>query len=341
MREARRELEARPLTCGEFATSEKQVDKWLGQMISSKGLADSVAETVAAREGKIRGAVVEIMDIVNDWRARVAGGLEVALMMWERCCIPSLLYGAGTWVNMTAGTVTRLNKLQNWFLRMLLQVGQGAPLTALAWETGCLDMGLRVAIEKVMLIHHIRSLDEDTLARRVYEEQRKHNWPGLFKETTVLCEELRVEDVNNTSLSKKDYRQIFIDACKMKHEEVLRKQAESQSKTKRIFEDNYGSKAYFENTNIFEARQIFRARTKMMPFAANFSGSNKYKRTNWLCKCGVREEESHLVEGRCPVYQDIWEKYNNLEEDTELARFFGEVLARRTALEEQEEEEEE
>ena len=79
----------------------------------------------------------------------------------------------------------------------------------------------------------------------------------------------------------------------------------------------------------------------MMPFAANFSGSNKYKRTNWLCKCGVREEESHLVEGRCPVYQDIWEKYNNLEEDTELARFFGEVLARRTTLEEQEEEEEE
>ena len=55
----------------------------------------------------------------------------------------------------------------------------------------------------------------------------------------------------------------------------------------------------------------------------------------------MREEESHLVEGKCPVYQDIWEKYNNLEEDTELARFFGEVIARRTALEEQEEEEEE
>ena len=73
LKEAREELAARPLTCGSFVTEERQVDKWLGQVLSSKGLADSVAETIAAREGKIRGAALEIADVVNDWRARVAG----------------------------------------------------------------------------------------------------------------------------------------------------------------------------------------------------------------------------------------------------------------------------
>ena len=77
---------------------EKQQDKWLGQTISSSGLADCVSQTVAAKEGKIRGACLEIAVIVNDWRARVVGGMETALMLWETCCIPSMMHGAGTWV---------------------------------------------------------------------------------------------------------------------------------------------------------------------------------------------------------------------------------------------------
>ena len=112
-------MEESPLTCGSFTTLEKPVEKWLGQILSCKGLADSVEETVAAREGKIRGAALEIADIVNDWRARAAGGLEVAVMLWERCAIPSLLYGAGTWVEMTPKTEKKLNALQNWFLRLI------------------------------------------------------------------------------------------------------------------------------------------------------------------------------------------------------------------------------
>ena len=136
--------------------------------------------------------------------------------------------------------------------------------------------------------------------------------------------DLNVEDVNNTIKSKKEYRKMFIEACKIKHETMLRNKGEGQTKTRRILEDKYGLKEYFENTNIHEARNIFRTRTNMLPFAANFSKSNKYKRTNWLCRCGViREKQGHLVEGRCPVYRDIWEGYSSLEEDRDLARFLG------------------
>ena len=49
-------LKITPLMCGDFETKEKQEDRWLGQIISSAGLADSVAQTVAGKEGKIRGA---------------------------------------------------------------------------------------------------------------------------------------------------------------------------------------------------------------------------------------------------------------------------------------------
>ena len=49
----KRELEAKPLMCGNFETQLKDQFKWLGQILSSGGLSDSVSCTVAAREGKI------------------------------------------------------------------------------------------------------------------------------------------------------------------------------------------------------------------------------------------------------------------------------------------------
>jgi hypothetical protein len=87
--------------------------KWLGKQLSAGGLADSVAATVAAREGKIRGAGLEIANIVNDWRSQAAGGMETALVLWEACCVPSLLHGAGSWTEISKATEKKLNSLQH------------------------------------------------------------------------------------------------------------------------------------------------------------------------------------------------------------------------------------
>ena len=113
-RAVKKELLEKPLMCGSFETQLKDTFKWLGQILSSRGLGDSVAETVAHREGKIRGTCLEIAQVVNDWRSRVCGGMETALLLWEAVCIPSLLSGAGTWVNITEATEKKLNTLQCW-----------------------------------------------------------------------------------------------------------------------------------------------------------------------------------------------------------------------------------
>ena len=73
--------------------------------MSSRGLAACVEETVNAKLGKIRGASLEIALVVNDWRARQVGGMETALLLWESCCIPSLLHGAGTWVEISKSII--------------------------------------------------------------------------------------------------------------------------------------------------------------------------------------------------------------------------------------------
>ena len=131
-----------------------------------------VAETVSSKLGKIRGASLEIALVVNDWRAKQIGGMETALMLWEYCCIPSLLHGAGTQVEISSATEKQLNKLQCWYVRLILQIGPGSLIASLMWDFSLLDMSLRVYREKLMMIIHIRDLDNDSLANKVYEEQK-------------------------------------------------------------------------------------------------------------------------------------------------------------------------
>ena len=107
-----KELLLNPLKCGDFVMKEVEAEKWLGDYISSGGLGASVLATVEAREGKVKGACLEVAAIVEDWRAQVAGGFESGLMLWETCCLPSLLHNAGTWVEMPAAALKKLNSLQ-------------------------------------------------------------------------------------------------------------------------------------------------------------------------------------------------------------------------------------
>ena len=332
--EASRELEVQPLFCGDFITQEKQCEKWLGQQISARGLADSAAQTVEKREGKIKAAGREIADIVNDWRSRAVGGMESALMLWEACCVPSLLHGAGTWVEMSIKTENRLNSIQNWFLRLVLQVGPGAPLAALLWDARMLDMKLRVWREKLMLMLHIRRLNDNALAKQIYKEQKEKSWPGLAEETENICKRLQIESVHATLLDVQQFRKQVTESCHRANEQLLRKQAEGKQKVARIVTEAYEKKEYLRKKKIENVRRQFRARYQMLPFAGNFGKDRRFSHTEWLCICREeKEQESHLLAGACKVYGDIRHKYGDMEDEEDLLNFFTEVLERREELE--------
>ena len=245
----------------------------------------------------------KIAQIVNDWRAHVVGGMETGLLLWEACCLPSLLHGAGTWTNISKATEKKLNKIQYWGLRLFLQVGPGTPLVALLWDSGALNMSLRVKIEKILLVFHIRSLSKETLANKIYLEQITQNWPGLAAETKQICEELQIEDCNATTQEKDQYKILLIEACHRNNEKSLRLLA--KGKCERIEFEQYGRKEYFKMKNIHNVREHFRTRFGLQPFAGNYSHDRRFANSSWLCKCKeAKEEEAHLMSGQCKVYGD-------------------------------------
>ena len=151
----------------------------------------------------------------------------------------------------TSETEKRLNKIQNYFVRLVLRLGPGSPLVAILWDSSLLDMKLRIWEQKVMMVFHIRSLDKDTLANTIYEEQKSNEWPGLYQETKQICEDLQIEDCNITRLSKQTYKEVVLAACHKKNEETLRSKA-NEGKCSRISGEEYGMRDYLKTQNISE-----------------------------------------------------------------------------------------
>ena len=214
-------------------------------------------------------------------------------------------------------------------------MGPGVPVASLCWETELLDMELRIFIEMTMLVLHIRGLKEDTLAKKIYYEQRLINLPGLACFSKQICELLDIEDCNITNISKTRYRILVTRACHVVNESRLRKMAENKEKCVRILKEGYGKKKYLSNKNIHQARLYFKTRVSMMPFAGNFSHDKRFLKSDWLCQCEQeREKEDHLLSGQCPVYGDLISEESDFSQDDELVRLFTHILARRERLEE-------
>ena len=77
----------------------------------------------------------------------------------------------------------------------------------------------------------------------------------------------------------------------------------------------------------------------LQALAGNYTKDHRFAKTNWLCRCGEKEKESHLRSENCPIYSDIREKYGDFSQDVDLVNYFTKVLNRRDLLDDLEAEE--
>jgi hypothetical protein len=121
------EIEENPVIFNDFETKPKVMDKWLGEMFHRDGLGASVEATVNERMGKVKAAIREVVSVVEDFRMQMVGGSVAAFDLWEAAVLPALLYNSETWVDINQKTVDNLEKLQHYFVRVLLQVPESTP----------------------------------------------------------------------------------------------------------------------------------------------------------------------------------------------------------------------
>jgi hypothetical protein len=326
--EARKRLETHPVKVEQWRVQELRVEKWLGDQLCS-GLSRAVMATIQARAGKVRRASYEIQNIVKDYRAQRVGGFYTAILLWESCVIPSLLYNCSTWIGMGRKEEEALAEIQDFHMRLILGTGPGAHKHSLRADFGVRSTKLRVWREKVMLIHHIRSLSQESIASQMYSEQVRNNWPGLAREAEDICINLNIEDVNLTSLSRCQYARVVDTAISRKEDEDMKTDTVDSTKMRNIRKDTWGIKEYVKNGNLYTVRSTWEIRAFMLRVAGNYSHHSKYLATGWLCQAcrlQVREDQDHL--GSCAGYEDLREG-KDMDDDNELVKFYQAVMRRR------------
>ena len=95
---------------------------------------------------------------------------------------------SNTWINISATTLDKLDSLQNLFYRVLLSVPVGCPIPIMYWDCAGLTMKHRIVQKKLLLLHHIANLDNNSLAKKIFDVQTKLSFPGLVEE----CQEYLV-----------------------------------------------------------------------------------------------------------------------------------------------------
>ena len=325
-----KELQINPLTLSGERVKSASLEKYLGDYISDKGLAESVHKTVLKRKGQAVSCIMEVRAIVNDCRSGVIGSITTGLEIWELGIVPFLLNNCDTWVEMKKSTVKELDEIQCMFYRALLSTPRTCPIPLLLWDTGGIMMEHRIALKKLLFYHHIKHLEKRSLASQIAEIQEKFSFPGLIQECKNFLLKYNIkEDVS--VLSKVAWKRI-VKKCILRQNALdLLEKTKSYKKLdlKVIEQEKFGLQPYLKALNLPDARLRFALRARMTrTIQMNYKGDPLFKANGWKCvSCGSLDTQEHVME--CEGYKSL-RKGKALKEDQELVNFFREVIKLRS-----------
>ena len=201
--------------------------------------------------------------------------------------LPSLLNNADVWISINEQTVNRLENLQNMMYRRLFAVPNSTPTPMLRMDLGSINMKERIHQKKLNFLHHLKSLESESLAAEIYEVQAKYNFPGLVSECRKLIALYALPNIidEQIAVSQQTWKKLVKKAIKEKSEEAIKLKFKSYSKLrdKDYESENLHLKPYITEMKLREARTFFRVRSSMIPVKMNMKSNAKFADELWKC----------------------------------------------------------
>ena len=124
-----------------------------------------------------------------------------------------------------------------------------------------INMKYRIYNEKCLLLQRIKKLDDKALAKEIHNEAMRNDWPCLGSDVKIICEELRIPDINNIEVKKS----VINNTIEDKQIKDMNVENDKLSKLKHIKNDNFRNvQDYFHDKNIDIVRSKFKIRMQMM-----------------------------------------------------------------------------
>ena len=290
--------------------------------------------TIIEIRGRVTAPIFEIKALMEDLRMQLVGGFVGGLDLWEMAVIPMLLNNADMWTEIGQEAIKELEKLQSLFLSVMFAVPASSPRPLLCWDTVTRGMDNRVKEKKLNLLVHVKNLENSSLAKQIYDEQCKQEWPGLVKECKEICDQWKIMDVTRVWQKEptvKEWKRKIKAAVEEANESELRDSMGVYEKLEDVIYEDYELKPYIQSMNLYDARMMFRVRARMVKCKMNFSSDKGNSGSLWRCESCMSniDTQSHVL--WCPAYAQFREG-KSLSSSQDLVEYFRKVLAVRDRL---------
>ena len=123
------------------------------------------------------------------------------LKLWMFGLLPSLLANAETWTDISPTSIQSLEDIQYLLLQRIFNVPRTTPHAALRWDTATISIEMQIAKRKMLFLHHLINLDENSLAKEIFDVQQADNLPGLVSECKALIKQLKLPNIFEKKVS--------------------------------------------------------------------------------------------------------------------------------------------
>ena len=268
-----------------------------------------------------------------------------AKLMREAYLVNGMLTNSEVWYNVTETEMKELEEVDESLLRNILKAHTKTPIEALYLELGCLPLRYIVMARRLNYLHYLLNLKDDELLHKFFKAQEefpnKNDWILTAKENLEhLGMDIDLNEIKRKSKIKfkKEIKQkIKIAALKYLQNISERHSKMDSLRYKDIFMQKYLISSLIDK---HEGRQIFKYRTKMSRFNANFSNGAPSLECPLCKKENSIDDEAHNF--NCEVMQtllpetinknpnDIYS--NDVEVMKNVAKIFTKILELRSDL---------
>ena len=151
--------------------------------------------------------------------------------------------------------------------------------------------------EKLLFLHHLTTLPEDSLAAEVLKVQDRLKLPGLAEECKEFLVRFRIPNV--ASYSKIQWKQfVKRQIWQMNKEEILEKMKTYKKIEYQKFENRrFEPQPYLKLMSPANVRLRFTIWAKMTPTVRmNFRNNREYRDSGWTCPdCQSLDTQEHVV----------------------------------------------
>ena len=310
---------------------------YLGNIFSSKG---DNKEKIKDRVNKAKTCMIESISLCSE----ITLGIYIVqslLLAQSMMFIPTLLFGAQTWTNLTVEDTKLIKTSQLQFLKRILRAPSSACNSITFLELGVLPAQYEIHIMKLTFLHHILTLEEDDPVKLVYMEQLKtpeeKNWANEVQNLRSMYE-IKVTDVEISELSKDEWKAMVSNVVKEQAIISLNEEKNCLSKSSSFPDaECFQPSKYLFHFTVSRACLLFRVRSRII----NIKDVQRYKfGDDQSCRvCGDAEETIDHVLTECSALTrqqvGVGDEYS---EDLEvLDRVIQRVEEFQDAVEEEEE----